>query len=84
MKQKKFLHKTIEKKDFTHKDAVRAERFWIVVHTDEGGYTENDFTVHVWSNGDFTISDNDGDGFISMHGDVAKAVSAYISPLTAA
>ena len=76
---KKFLHKTIDPKNFTHKAAARAERFWIVVHTDEGGYIEEDFTVHVWDDGSFTISDNNGKSFISVNGEAAKAISAYLT-----
>lgn len=72
------MTRELDPKDFTHKDAKKAVRFWTVVHTDEGGYVENDFTVHVWDNGDFTISDNDGEGFISMHGEIAKAVRMFL------
>lgn len=74
MTEKKFMQKELAKADFTHRDAKKAFRFWIVVHTDEGGYMENDYTVHIWENGDFTISDNDGESFISLHGEIAKAI----------
>jgi hypothetical protein len=64
----------IKKEDFTHKDADRAVRVWHVVHTDDGGYTTDDYNIHTWSDGSFTISENGGDNFISLHGDVAEAV----------
>lgn len=76
--EKKFMHKSIEKKDFIHKDAEYEERFWTVVHTDEGGYVETDHTISVWSNGGFTISQNDGDGFISLSREIAQAVAKFL------
>lgn len=69
---KKTLSKELTKDKFTHKDAERAYRIWTVVHNDEGGYVEDDLTIHTWADGDFTISENDGDGFISVHGETAK------------
>lgn len=74
MDEKKFMQKQLDPKDFVHKDADVAFRFWIVVHTDNGGYIENDYTVHLWRDGSFTISDNDGDGFVSLHGEIALAI----------
>lgn len=65
--------KDIKKEDFTHKDAKFARRIWLVHHTDEGGYTSDDFDIHVWEDGSFTISENDGDGFVSLHGEIAQA-----------
>lgn len=79
MDTKKFIKRDLDPKDFVHTSAKRARRFWVVVHTDEGGYIENDFTVHIWDNGDFTISDNDGEGFVSLHGDIATEIRAYLS-----
>jgi len=65
--------KDLEEKDFTHKDAAFARRIWLVHHTDEGGYTSSDFTIHIWKDGSFTISENDGDGFVSLSGEIAQA-----------
>lgn len=64
---RRFVSRELDKKDFTHQDAVRAIRCWFVVHTDYGGYVENDFTFHRWEDGSITISENDGNGFISIH-----------------
>lgn len=64
---RKFISKELAEKDFTHKDAVRAVRCWFVIHTDTGGYTENDITFHRFCDGGITISRNDGDDFISIH-----------------
>jgi len=79
MKKEKTLKKELDKKDFTHKEANRAFRVWTVVHTDEGGYIANDITVHVWTNGDFTISENDGDGFVSIHGVLAGMIKEILA-----
>ena len=65
--------KDIKKEDFTHKDAKLARRIWPVHHTDEGGYISSDFDIYVWEDGSFTISENGGDGFVSLHGEIAKA-----------
>jgi hypothetical protein len=69
--------KDIEKKDFTHTGADFARRIWLVHHTDEGGYTSGDHTIHIWKDGSFTVSENDGDGFISLHGEIAEAAMTF-------
>jgi len=61
------MFKELDKKDFTHTEAIRAVRCWFVVHTDYGGYMENDYTFHKWEDGSIAISENAGDGFISIH-----------------
>lgn len=61
----------LDPKNFTHKNATKAFRLWNVTHTKEGGYTHDDYTIHLWEDGGFTISENDGEGFISLHGDIA-------------
>jgi hypothetical protein len=53
---KKFIRKELEPKDFTHKDAVRVIRCWWVIHTDFGGYTENELDFHLWKDGSIAIS----------------------------
>lgn len=64
---KKFIKKELQHKDFTHKDAIRAVSCWWVIHTDTGGYTENEFDFHLWADGSIAISGR-GDGqFISIH-----------------
>jgi len=64
--ERKFIFKELDKKDFTHKEALRAVRCWFVIHTDTGGYVESDITFHRLIDG-LTISRNDGDDFISIH-----------------
>ena len=78
------LQKDIDKKDFTHKEAKRAVRIWEVTHTEEGGYRDNDFTIHLFEDGAITISENDGDGFISLHGEIAQTFRKLICEDTAA
>lgn len=74
METRKFIQKKLEPKDFTHKDAQTAYHLWTVIHTDYGGYIENDYTIHIWENGDFTISSNDREDFISISGETALAI----------
>ena len=64
---KVFIKKELAQKDFTHKEAIRAIRCWFAVHTEYGGYVEHDFTFHKWADGSISISENDGDDFISIH-----------------
>jgi len=73
------VFKELDRKDFTHTEALRAFRFWDVTHTENGGYTSNDYTVHIWEDGSLTISENDGGGFISLHGNSAKSFRKIIS-----
>ena len=67
MTKRTFKRKERKKKDFTHEDAIRAVRCWFVIHTDTGGYTENEFTFHRFADGGITISEDDGDGFLYFH-----------------
>lgn len=76
--EKKLIFKELEKKDFTHADAVRAVRVWNVIHTEQGGYTEDDFTFHLFPDGEITISSNDSDGFISMRPEIANVLKTVL------
>jgi len=64
--RKQFFRRELEQKEFTHKEAKRAVRCWRTVYTDTGGYVEQDFTFHLFENGAITLSENDGDGFLSI------------------
>lgn len=66
MQEKKFIKRELEKKDFTHKDAIRAVKCWYVVHTDLGGYTEDELDFHLWENGAIAISGNSDGQFIMI------------------
>lgn len=63
---RKFIKKVLQEKDFVHKEANKAVRCWFVVHNEYGGYVEQDYTFHKWLDGSITISENDGNGFISI------------------
>jgi len=66
MDKQEFFIKELEKSKFTHKDAVRAVSAWITQYTDDGGYVVSRFSFHIFEDGHVTISDNDGDGFVSL------------------
>lgn len=57
----KFMFGKLEKKDFYTADVIEGYRIWKVIHTDEGGYTENDLRIYVHKDGSVSIS-GDGDG----------------------
>lgn len=59
--ESKWIVKELDKKDFTHPDAIRAVKIWRVVHTDYGGYTDNEIDFHVFPDGHIAVSGN-GDG----------------------
>jgi hypothetical protein len=61
----KFFKKELDKKDFTHKDALRAVKTWFTVYSDTGGYVRTEMTMHLFADG-IVLSD-DGSGFISIH-----------------
>ncbi len=62
---RKTITKVIEKKDYTHKEAIKAWKSWVVVHTDWGGYTEDELELYLWADGSMTISDDNN--FISLN-----------------
>ena len=66
MEGSELFTKELDLKEFTHKDAIRAIRVWTTIYNDHGGYVANDFDFHVWENGSITISDNEGDHFVSL------------------
>jgi hypothetical protein len=67
---KKFVRRELKKENFTHPDAIRVVRAWWVVHTDTGGYTEDELDFHLWKDGSITISDTNDDQFISISGEM--------------
>ena len=81
MNEKHTLSKTLEKKNFIHKDAVYAFRVWTVVHTDEGGYVESDYIVHVWADKSFSISDRSD--FISISAEASKVFMRCLNEVIA-
>jgi hypothetical protein len=62
----KFFKKELDKKDFTHKEAIRAVQVWFTIHTERGGYTRAEFTFHRFADG-ITLSSDGSYGFISIH-----------------
>jgi len=76
---KRHFVKELKEEEFIHKNAYKAVRFWDVCYTDTGGYTENEFTVHFFVDGSLTISQDSGDGFISLHGKAVKTFRALIT-----
>lgn len=64
MEEKKFIEKEIEKKDFVHKDAIRAIECWFVHHTDTGGWSDEKVDYHLFVDGSISISN--GNDFIHL------------------
>lgn len=73
MDEQKFIVKELPREAFTHRSANRAVKCWTVHHTDDGGWTEGEFTFHTFDDGEITIDDERGN-FISMSADAVNVL----------
>ncbi len=55
MGDRKLIIQKLESKDFTHKDSYCEYKTWYVIHTDYGGYTENDIHISLSKDGDLSF-----------------------------
>lgn len=61
MEEIKWMVKELDKKDLYSEDMTVGYKFWKLIHTDDGGYTENEIRLYVFENGAISFSgDNDG------------------------
>jgi hypothetical protein len=75
MKDKiRWMYEKLGEKELYSKDMVCGYSFWKLVHTDHGGYNENEVSVYWHSDGAISFS-GDGDGaFIYLYPEQAKQV----------
>ncbi len=63
MDNRKFICQRLEPKDYTHEDSYCEYKTWYVIHTDYGGYTENELNISLLINGELSCwSDREGFG----------------------
>ncbi len=63
---KTFLQKELTGKDLYSEDIVRGYKMWTVVHTETGGYSENELNIYFHEDGSIFLSEEGGDGSISL------------------
>ena len=79
MNEEKFIVKELPRESFVHRNANRAVRCWTVHHTDEGGWTEGEFTFHTFDDGSITISGDGNDAFVSMGADAVNVLRGLLT-----
>ena len=77
--EKYLFEEVFGKNEIYSDDILRVFRSWKVVHTKEGGYTENDMRFILYKNGMLGISEA-GDDFISLYPEQVEHLKKILSP----
>ena len=78
--EEKYLFEELFGKDELYADNIlRAFRSWKVVHTKEGGYTENDLKFYLYDDGMLGISET-GDSFIGLYPEQVEHLKIILAP----
>ena len=63
--ESKFLTKKLEGKELYSEEMNKGYKSWKVVHTDYGGYTENELSIYRYKDGSISMSAGDSEnGFV--------------------
>jgi hypothetical protein len=76
----KWIFKKLDKKELYSEDMVDGYRSYKLVHTDEGGYTENELNFYFYSDGDIAINCyNSESGFISLYPEQVEHFKEFLA-----